>query len=66
MTTPDLLTTEEVAAELGVTPSRVRQLVRGGRLRPENFTPRVHLFRREAVDAYKSAPRPPKGRPRKC
>lgn len=64
--TRDLLTTEEVAAELGVTPSRVRQLVRDRELHPESYTPRLHLFRRETIEAYKNAPRAPRGRPRKC
>lgn len=64
--TQELLTTEQVAAELGVTPGRVRQLVRENHLKPEAYTPRIHLFRREVVDAYKGAPRPPRGRPRKC
>ncbi|WP_034388469.1 helix-turn-helix domain-containing protein [Deinococcus sp. YIM 77859] len=65
MTPRDLLTTEEVAAALGVTPGRVRQLVRDGRLKPEEITRRVHLFRREVVEAYKAAPVPRRGRPRK-
>jgi len=65
MTARELLTTEEVAAELGVTPGRVRQLVRSGQLQPEDYTPRVHLFRREVVEAYRAAPKPSRGRPRK-
>lgn len=65
MSLPDLLTTNQVAAELSVTPSRVRQLVRDGRLSPESYDTHVHLFKRESVDAYKTADRPPKGRPKK-
>lgn len=66
MPVQDLLTTEQVAAELSVTASRVRQLVRDGQLKPEEYTPRVHLFRREVVEAYKLSPKPQRGRPRKC
>lgn len=62
----DLLTTEQVAKELGVSAGRVRQLVRGGRLRPEMVTPRVHLFSRETVESFKDAPKPARGRPKKC
>lgn len=65
MTPRELLTTEEVADELDVTPGRVRQLVRDGQLQPEDYTPRAHLFRREVVEAYKVAPKPRRGRPRK-
>lgn len=65
MSTRNFLTTEQVAAELSVTASRVRQLVRDGQLKPEEYTPRVHLFRREVVEAYKAAPKPQRGRPRK-
>ncbi|WP_370635310.1 helix-turn-helix domain-containing protein [Deinococcus sp. 6YEL10] len=61
----ELLTTEQVAKELGVSTGRVRQLVRVGRLRPEPVTPRIHLFSREAVESYKGAPKPARGRPKK-
>lgn len=64
MVSRELLTTQEVATVLGVTAARVRQLVRDGRIHPESYSPRVHLFRREVVEDYRAAPKLPRGRPR--
>ena len=64
MVSQELLTTQEVAIVLGVTPARVRQLVRDGRIEPEGYSPRVHLFRREVVERYRNSPKVPRGRPR--
>ena len=63
--TDKLLSTEQVATLLGVSPSRVRQLVREGLLRPESLAPRAHLFRPEAIETYRAAVRPRRGRPKK-
>lgn len=63
--TQDLLTTEQVAARLGIGAARVRQLVQAGYLKPEPYSPRVHLFQPAAVEAYQNAPKPKRGRPRK-
>ena len=43
-------TTEEAAAELGVTSARVRQLILDGLLRTERFG-RAHVITREALEA---------------
>lgn len=54
----------EAAAELGVTDSRVRQLIRLGALKARPFGPRFYLVERASVEAYKEVRRPP-GRPRR-
>lgn len=58
----EMLTTEEAAAALGVTPSRVRQLVRGGALPASRFG-KAHLIRRGDLRLVEDRPtvgRPPK------
>jgi excisionase family DNA binding protein len=45
-----LLTTDEVAAKLRLSPWTVRTLVREGRLTPVRLTPRKLLFEESAVD----------------
>jgi excisionase family DNA binding protein len=46
----DTYTTEEAAAELGVTSARVRQLILDGLLKTERFG-RAHVITREALAA---------------
>ncbi|WP_424950457.1 helix-turn-helix domain-containing protein [Deinococcus sp.] len=58
-----ILTTEQVAARLGVKASRVRQLVGQGRLTPLATGLRAHLFSPEAVEAFEQADKPRRGRP---
>lgn len=55
----DLLTTEEVAAELGKTRRTVQRMVKAGTLTPARTLPGgrgVHLFRREDVEALAEDP----------
>ncbi|MDQ3253172.1 MAG: helix-turn-helix domain-containing protein [Acidobacteriota bacterium] len=54
------LTTEQVAARLGVTPSRVRVLIRTGRLPAERFG-RSHVVRESDLKLVANRPtgRPP-------
>ena len=53
MTAPKLLTTIEVAEMLGISKSRVKQLVKDGRLKPYRDRPR--LYAQSAVAAlYRS------------
>jgi excisionase family DNA binding protein len=65
-----VFTTDEAAAELGVSSARVRQLILDGTLKTERFG-RAHVITREALDqarlrqtspgpAAKSAPAAPK------
>ena len=58
------LTTEQVAARLGVKASRVRQLVGQGRLVPLATGLRAHLFTPQAVEAFEQAEKPKLGRPK--
>ncbi len=44
----DTLTAEEAATELGVTPSRIRQMIRGGLLEARRFG-KVHVIPRSAL-----------------
>ena len=60
----NFLTTEQVAARLGVKASRVRQLVGQGRLRPLPTGLRAHLFTPEAVAEFERAENPLRGRPK--
>ena len=57
----DLLTTQEAAAELGVTDSRVRQLIIDGKLPAQRFG-RSHMIRRSDLAQVEVGNR---GRPRK-
>jgi excisionase family DNA binding protein len=57
----DLLTTQQAAAELGVTDSRVRQLIIDGKLPAQRFG-RSHMIRRKDLKGVVIGNR---GRPRK-
>lgn len=59
----ELLSTRQVAEELGVSESRVRQLVAEGLLKTVDLDTPSHFFTRQAVEAYRSGPRPKRGRP---
>jgi excisionase family DNA binding protein len=59
------LTSEQVAARLGVTESRIRQLVIAGRLTPSRTVGKGYLFDEAAIDAFATLPRSRTGRPRK-
>jgi excisionase family DNA binding protein len=58
----DLLTTEQAATELGVTTTRIRQLILAGELEAEKAG-RDWLIEREALESVRERRRP--GRPRK-
>lgn len=58
----ELLTTQQAAAELGVTDSRVRQLIIAGRLPAQSFG-RSHMIRRSDLKEVVLGNR---GRPRKA
>lgn len=62
----DMLTVSEVAGALGVDPSRVRALIKAGRLQAVRHGERVWMIDRASVEALQAA-RPPRtgGRPRK-
>ena len=67
MTNEERLTTEQVARELGVTTSRVRQLLLGGHIAAQRFGDRYRgywLIEREHLDNFKQTRRGP-GRPKK-
>lgn len=56
----DTLTAEEAAQELGITPSRVRQMIRAGQLQARRFG-KVHVITRQAlkdVEQRKTKPGP--------
>jgi excisionase family DNA binding protein len=59
----DLLTTQNAALKLGVSPSRVRQLVREGRLIAQKMG-RDLLISRATVEAFALLPRRRTGRPK--
>jgi excisionase family DNA binding protein len=59
-----LITTAESAAILKVTPARIRQLIKHGRLQSEKRG-RDHLLNRDDVQRFNSEGRLPHGRPRK-
>jgi excisionase family DNA binding protein len=61
MSDEDLLTTQEAAAELGVTDSRVRQLIIDGKLPAQRFG-RSHMIKRGDLKGVVIGNR---GRPRK-
>lgn len=65
----ELLTTDEAAERLGMTPGRVRQLIRAGKLTPVRRIDKAYMLRTEDVDAYAQQAPPsvgwPKGKPRK-
>jgi excisionase family DNA binding protein len=52
------------AAELGVSPRRVLQLIATGVLRAESINPRLYLVERASVERYRRDRRPP-GRPKR-
>lgn len=54
----NLLTTEEVAEELGVTPGRVRQFVTDERLKIAQRVGHILLFERELIEKFRDIPRP--------
>jgi excisionase family DNA binding protein len=60
----ELLTTDEAAARLGVTPVRVRAMIGAGRLPAEKFG-HVHMIKAEDLKlvAGRKAGRPPKSVP---
>ena len=59
----ELLTTQNAASMLGVSPSRVRQLVREGRLVAQKMG-RDLLISRTVVEAFAVVPRRRTGRPK--
>ncbi len=58
------LTTEEAAQALGVTPSRVRQMIRSGQLPAKRFG-KAHLILESDLEVVRERPigRPPKSAP---
>lgn len=58
------LTTEEAAQALGVTPSRVRQMIRSGQLTAQRFG-KAHLILERDLESVRERPigRPPKSTP---
>jgi excisionase family DNA binding protein len=59
-----LLTTEEAAARLGVTPARVRQMILSGQLPARKFA-KVHMIDARDLELVKDRPkagRPPKAK----
>jgi excisionase family DNA binding protein len=63
----DWMTTKEAGDYLGVSDSRIRQLIRKGRLSPERVG-HIHLLPREQVEAFarqqeEDAPKKPGPRP---
>lgn len=59
-----MLSTAQVAAILGVNPSRVRQLIRDGKLKATKLSPRVVVVDEADLEAYRKTPPPLMGRPR--
>jgi len=59
----NLLTTEEAAERLGVTPARVRQLILSGQLPARKFA-KVNMINARDLELVKN--RPKVGRPRKA
>ncbi len=61
------ITTREAAEELGVSDSRIRQLIREGKLRSVKLTSRMQVIRSEDLDAVRERGSSgwPKGKPRK-
>ncbi len=51
-----LLGTTAAAKELGVSPNRVRELIRKGQLPAERVGPRQYVIRRSTIERYKAAP----------
>jgi len=58
------LTTEEAAEFLGVTPSRIRQLISEERIKSEKYG-RDHLIQEEEVEYFAKEGRKKRGRPSK-
>ncbi len=53
----------EAAAEIGITPSRLRQMLRAGLAKGEKIAPRAWLLPKKEVDRLKKNPSK-RGRPR--
>jgi len=60
-----LFTTQEAADFLKVSPSRIRQLVREGKLEPESLATHIHLFTPTTLENFQTHTRRPSGRPKK-
>jgi len=58
------LTVEQVAAQVGITGARVRQLLAGGGLAGRKFGRHVWLIPSSEVARFKRLPVPNRGRPR--
>lgn len=54
----------EAAEEIGITPSRLRQMLRAGIAKGEKVAPRAWLLARKEVDRLKKTPSK-RGRPRR-
>jgi hypothetical protein len=61
----ELLTTQEAAALVGMTDSRIRQLIRASVLVPVRRIDKAYMLRRGDVEAFAGQPRRKAGRPRK-
>jgi excisionase family DNA binding protein len=57
----DPITPTEAAQIIGVTPNRIRTLIRAGRI-PARRIGQIHLIERSAAVAFRSIPRPPGNR----
>jgi excisionase family DNA binding protein len=60
-----MLTTKQAAAILHVNDSRVRQLIKEGKLKATRFGERVWMIDEADLDEYRHSPPPTMGRPRK-
>jgi hypothetical protein len=60
----DLLTVSAAAAEVGVTPGRIRQLIGDSTIKSRKLGPRIILVDRKSLESYFSRPQTT-GRPRK-
>lgn len=58
------LTTAQAAELLGMDRSAVLRAIRQGRLPATRYGPRMVLLKRADVEAYRTAPRHPGGRPK--
>jgi DNA-binding transcriptional MerR regulator len=60
----DLLTTTQAAHRLGLSPTRIRQFQRAGRIRPARSFGRVLAYTRQDIDRFAAIKRPV-GRPKR-
>ena len=63
------ITTEEAAQRAGVSASRIRQLVKSGKLKPTRRIDKAQMLAAKDVDAYFAKPQGvgwPRGRPRRA